>query len=108
LTGTQSGQGTFYETGLGACGITNNDSDYIAAVSQLLFDSFPDYNGVNPNDNPVCNKKVTASYGGKSVTVAITDRCTGCQIGDLDFSPSAFSALADESLGRIDITWVWS
>jgi expansin (peptidoglycan-binding protein) len=48
------------------------------------------------------------SDGGKSVTVAITDRCTGCQIGDLDFSPSAFSALADESLGRIDITWVWS
>jgi len=48
------------------------------------------------------------SDGGKSVTVAITDRCTGCELTDLDFSPSAFSALADESLGRIDITWVWS
>lgn len=33
--------GTFYATGLGACGITNNDNQHIAAVSHLLFDSFP-------------------------------------------------------------------
>ncbi|KAF9242865.1 hypothetical protein BU15DRAFT_60158 [Melanogaster broomeanus] len=87
MIGTQSGQGTYYETGLGACGITNNDSQYIAAASELLFDSYPGYDGVNPNDNPLCNKMVTASYGGKSVQVAITDRCTACAITDLDFSP---------------------
>ncbi|KAG2118444.1 RlpA-like double-psi beta-barrel-protein domain-containing protein-containing protein [Suillus clintonianus] len=108
LSGTQSGQGTFYATGLGACGITNNDSQYIAAVSHLLFDAYPGYDGVNPNTNPVCNKQVTAHYGGKSVQVTITDRCTGCALQDLDFSPSAFTQLADESLGRIDITWAWS
>ena len=33
--------GTFYATGLGACGITNNDSQHIVAVSHLLFDTFP-------------------------------------------------------------------
>jgi len=33
--------GTFYSTGLGACGITNNDGQDIAAVSHLFFDSFP-------------------------------------------------------------------
>jgi hypothetical protein len=27
--------------GLGACGITNKDTDYIAAASHLLFDNFP-------------------------------------------------------------------
>ncbi|EGO04109.1 hypothetical protein SERLA73DRAFT_175870 [Serpula lacrymans var. lacrymans S7.3] len=108
LIGTQTGEGTYYATGLGACGITNTDTDYIAAVSHLLFDVFPGYNGVNPNDNPVCNQKVTANYQGKSVTVTITDRCTGCAITDLDFSPSAFSQLADQSIGRIDgMTWVW-
>lgn len=32
---------TFYATGLGACGITNTDSDYIAAVSHILYDSYP-------------------------------------------------------------------
>ncbi|TFK57202.1 hypothetical protein OE88DRAFT_1619136 [Heliocybe sulcata] len=100
--------GTFYATGLGACGITNTDTDYIAAVSHLLFDTFPEYNGVNPNSNPVCNKKVTATYQGKQVTVAITDRCTGCALTDLDFSPSAFDQLADPSVGRISgMTWVW-
>lgn len=43
---------------------------------------------------------------GKSVTVTITDRCTGCAEFDLDFSPSAFSQLADQSVGRIHgMTW---
>jgi hypothetical protein len=107
LFGPQSGQGTFYATGLGACGITNADTDFIAAVSFLLFDTYPDYDGVNPNTNPVCNKRVQATYQGKSVTVAITDRCTGCKITDLDFSPSAFDTLANPSLGRIDIGWTW-
>lgn len=58
LLGTQTGQGTFYASslipplvfflisnisiaGLGACGITNNDDDHIAAVSHLMFDTFP-------------------------------------------------------------------
>ncbi|KAI0673505.1 RlpA-like double-psi beta-barrel-protein domain-containing protein-containing protein [Trametes maxima] len=108
MTGTQTGQGTYYATGLGSCGITNSDTDYIAAVSHLLYDSFPGYNGANPNNNPVCNRKVKATYQGKSVTVAITDRCTGCAITDLDFSPSAFNQLADFSVGRISgMTWVW-
>lgn len=38
---THSGDGTFYGTGLGSCGITNKDTDYIAAVSHILYDSFP-------------------------------------------------------------------
>ncbi|KAI0348483.1 barwin-like endoglucanase, partial [Trametopsis cervina] len=98
--------GTFYATGLGACGITNTDSDFIAAVSHDFFDTFPGYNGLNPNNNPLCNKKVQVEYQGKTVTVAITDRCTGCQKPDLDFSPAAFNTLADPSIGRIhNIQW---
>lgn len=31
---------TFYETGLGACGQVNHDTDHIAAVSHQFFDSF--------------------------------------------------------------------
>ncbi|KAM6498182.1 RlpA-like double-psi beta-barrel-containing domain containing protein [Amanita muscaria] len=108
LVGTQTGQGTYYSTGLGACGITNQDTDYIAAVSHILFDAFPGYNDVNPNSNPICNRKVQVHYQGKSVTVAITDRCEGCALTDLDFSPSAFDQLADPSVGRLSgMTWVW-
>lgn len=33
--------GTYYATSLGACGVTNTDSDYIVAVSHLLFDTHP-------------------------------------------------------------------
>jgi expansin (peptidoglycan-binding protein) len=109
MVGTQTGQGTFYSTGLGACGITNKDTDYIAAASHQLFDSFPNYLGGNPNKNPMCGKKVIATYKGKSVTVTLTDRCGGCALTDLDFSPSAFNQLADFSVGRISgMTWVWA
>ncbi|VDB86517.1 unnamed protein product [Peniophora sp. CBMAI 1063] len=108
LSGANSGDGTFYATGLGACGITNTDTDYIVAVSQELFDSYPGA-GANPNNNPVCNKKIKATYGGKSVTVTVTDRCTGCSLTSLDFSPSAFDKLADESVGRIhNVKWAWA
>ncbi|KAI0632893.1 RlpA-like double-psi beta-barrel-protein domain-containing protein-containing protein [Trametes polyzona] len=109
LVGTQSGDGTFYDTGLTACGVVNKDSDYIAAVSHLLFDSFPGYTGGNPNNNPICGRKVTATYQGKSVTVAITDRCERCALTDLDFSRAAFSQIASFDAGRVHgMTWVWN
>jgi len=101
-----TGEATFYATGLGACGITNNDSQFIAAASHLLFDGFNGYTGGDPNQNPICNRKVTAHYQGKSVSVILTDRCVGCAKYDLDFAPAAFDQLADESLGRLKgMTW---
>jgi hypothetical protein len=49
------------------------------------------------------------SDGGKSINVTATDRCEGCDVTNLDFSPAAFKELADESVGRIkNITWIWS
>jgi hypothetical protein len=108
MHGTQTGQGTFFAPGMGACGIINDDSDHIVAVSHSLFDSYPGYDGSNPNTNPLCNKKIVASYQGKSTTVTVTDRCQACATTDLDFSPAAFDDLANPALGRIDITWSWS
>ncbi|KAF7965857.1 hypothetical protein HWV62_41220 [Athelia sp. TMB] len=108
LSGTQTGEGTYFGTGLGACGITNSASDHIVAVSQLLFDTYPGYDGANPNNNPVCGKKITATYKGKSVSVTVTDRCVACAITDLDFTTSAFDLIADRALGRIyGMTWDW-
>lgn len=101
-----SGEGTYYSTGLGACGQTNSDTDYIVAISHELYDKYTP-NG-NPNKNTLCGKKIQASYQGKSVEVTVVDRCEGCSYYDLDFSPSAFSQIADQSLGRIDITWKWA
>lgn len=109
MYGTQTGEATYYDTGLGACGITNTDTDYIAAVSKLMFDTYPGYAGGNPNLNPICGKRVTASLNGKSVTVTITDRCEACAVTDLDFSPTAFNQIADFAVGRArGMTWVWA
>jgi len=101
-----SGDATYYATGLGACGITNTDTNMIAAASELLFDTFPGYEGGNPNNNPICNKQVSVTYESKTILVTITDRCTACAYGSLDFSPSAFELLAPLSVGRLHgIDW---
>ncbi|KAF9065123.1 RlpA-like double-psi beta-barrel-protein domain-containing protein-containing protein [Rhodocollybia butyracea] len=92
-----SGEGTFYEPGLGACGRVNTASQMVAALGHLDFDTF---------SNHVCGRKVKASSKGKSVVVEIVDRCAGCKGKfDLDFSPAAFKALANPDAGRIPITW---
>jgi hypothetical protein len=108
LTGTMTGDGTFYATGLGACGITNHDSDFIVAVSKLLYDTYPGYAGpgTNPNDNPICGKQIEATYQGKSVRVTVVDRCEACACGSLDFSPAAFNTIGDPAVGRLHgVTW---
>lgn len=101
-----SGDGTFYEPGLGACGMVNVVTDLIVAVAHNIFDNYPGATA-NPNNNPICGKVVTAHYQGKSVPVTIVDRCGGCSgDGDLDFTITAFTQLADEAVGRIHgITW---
>jgi expansin (peptidoglycan-binding protein) len=111
MSGTQTGEATYYDTGLGACGITNTNTDYIAAMSKLLFDTYPGYAGpgTNPNLNPLCGRKVLAKLNGKQVTVTITDRCEACALTDLDFSPAAFNQLSDPGVGRArGMQWNWS
>jgi len=90
---------------LTACGITNNDSQFIAAVSEQLFDQFTP--GGNPNKNSLCNRQAKVTYQGNSITVTITDRCVACAPNDLDFTITAFKALgADPATGRINgVTW---
>ncbi|KAJ7597971.1 RlpA-like double-psi beta-barrel-protein domain-containing protein-containing protein, partial [Mycena floridula] len=93
--------------GTGACGIFNVDSDFIVAVSHILYDEFPGATA-NPNLNPICRRSIQASFGGRTVKVAIRDRCTGCAETDLDFSPAAFEALAPLSVGRLHgVVWTW-
>ncbi|KAH7869946.1 RlpA-like double-psi beta-barrel-protein domain-containing protein-containing protein [Lentinula edodes] len=102
-----TGQGTYYDTGLTSCGKTYTDSDLIVALSHFFYDTYPGATA-NPNNNPVCGKKLTAHYQGKSVTVTVADRCTGCAMYDLDFTPTGFEALSDLSVGRISgVTWTF-
>ncbi|KAG8898579.1 hypothetical protein FRC00_002621 [Tulasnella sp. 408] len=97
---TYTGDATFYETGLNACGTVDKPTDMIAAIAWQNFDSYPGANG-NSNENPICGKQVEACWQDNCVTVRIHDRCGGCQANDLDFSPAAFKKLADLDLGRL-------
>ncbi|KAH6623184.1 RlpA-like double-psi beta-barrel-protein domain-containing protein-containing protein [Chaetomium tenue] len=100
-----SGRFTYYNPGLGACGQNHGDGDYVVAMSHADFD--PSTPNGNPNNNPLCGRRIRASYAGKSVDVTVVDRCKACNSGDLDFSPAAFQTLAALSVGVIQGTWEW-
>ncbi|KAI0092387.1 RlpA-like double-psi beta-barrel-protein domain-containing protein-containing protein [Irpex rosettiformis] len=102
---TFTGDATFYIPGTGACGIFNTAQDHIVAVSGAFYDTFPGATP-NPNNNPICGRQMTVTYQGRSTTVTVTDRCVGCALHDIDLSPAAFTDLAPESAGRIQVSWV--
>ncbi|KAH8729089.1 RlpA-like double-psi beta-barrel-protein domain-containing protein-containing protein [Phaeosphaeriaceae sp. PMI808] len=108
---TYTGDLTYYNPGLGACGIDSTDNDAVVAVSHFTFDAMQV--GSNPNSNPLCGRKIRArrvnEKTGKSTSIDVTviDRCTGCQPTDLDVSPAMFNQMADADLGRVLVTWAW-
>ncbi len=98
--------------GFGVCGGSNYDNDAICAVSRLVFDGFQEKD-VNPNENPICGKKIRVSRKDerdgkmKSIDVTVVDRCEGCEPADLDLSPGMFDKLAARYLGRVNAEWEW-
>ncbi|KAK1584925.1 RlpA-like double-psi beta-barrel-protein domain-containing protein-containing protein [Colletotrichum navitas] len=101
-----TGDLTYYDVGLGACGYTSSDSDMIVSVSHYLWDAVQ--SGGNPNNNPLCGKKIRVRRDAEgSVDVTVVDRCTGCKPTDLDLSPAGFERLADKDEGRVKGTWSW-
>ncbi|KAG7823905.1 hypothetical protein KL919_001590 [Ogataea angusta] len=102
-SGSHTGRGTFYEVGADNCGTSSTNSDLVCAISHSLYET-----SVNGEDiSSYCGKTITANYNGNSVTVKVVDSCESCGDNDLDFSPAAFSKLADQDLGEIEITWSW-
>ncbi|GEQ69859.1 hypothetical protein JCM33374_g3534 [Metschnikowia sp. JCM 33374] len=104
--GVFAGHATYYNPGMGACGMVHTDSDYIVAVGDMLYEQYtPDG---NPNHNTLCGAKLIAHYEGKSVEVTVVDRCGSCSPNDLDLSPVAFAQIANQGLGIINLTWEWA
>ncbi|KAF8994181.1 RlpA-like double-psi beta-barrel-protein domain-containing protein-containing protein [Cyathus striatus] len=100
------GDATYYDAGLGACGIWNSGTDFIVAVSAQYFDTFPGYTGGNPNENPLCGRTLQANYKGRVINLQVTDRCVGCAYGDIDLTRTAFAVLADLDVGRLHgVSW---
>ncbi|RMD42184.1 hypothetical protein DV735_g2929, partial [Chaetothyriales sp. CBS 134920] len=108
--GPYTGDLTYYEPGLGACGITSSSSENVVAVSHTLFDAAQ--TGSDPNANPLCGTKIRAKrykegVGERTVDLTVVDRCVGCKSTDIDVTTTAFGRLADLDLGRVTVTWSW-
>ncbi|EIW74629.1 plant expansin [Coniophora puteana RWD-64-598 SS2] len=87
---------TYYYPGVGACGYTNTDTQYVVALNPT------DYaNGAN------CNRSLTITYQGNSAIATAVDLCPGCAADGLDLSPSLFEVFADLSVGVIYADWSW-
>jgi hypothetical protein len=106
---SHEGRATYYDpgVGVGSCGQQHTNDDKVVAISHVLFDA----QGVgNPNNNPLCGRKIKCTReGGSSVVVEVVDRCPGCGgDNDLDFSLSAFKGLGGtEDEGHFQFTWEW-
>ncbi|KAG1137695.1 hypothetical protein G6F37_011477 [Rhizopus arrhizus] len=90
-----TGDGTFYQVGLGSCGETSSDSDMVAALSSELMRDSKKY----------CGKSITVKSKKGSVKLKVVDTCPSCSKGDVDMSSAAFKKLGSLNTGRIDISW---
>ncbi|KEQ59857.1 uncharacterized protein M437DRAFT_55802 [Aureobasidium melanogenum CBS 110374] len=107
-SGTEySGDLTWYDVGLGACGLTSVDGDHIVAISHVIFDA---YSTGNPNTNPLCGKYVTITgKDGQAYQAKVVDRCVGCAEADLDLSHEFFNSVTSNGDGRVaGMSWTWN
>ena len=126
LSKRTTGDLTFYDPALGACGIYSGGGEFVAAIPHAVFDA-AQVDG-NPNHNPLCGRMIRAGRyderKGKytTVDVRVVDKCKcienvgammksdmktgmGCAPGDLDLSRPAFNAIADAGRGRVKGDW---
>ncbi|KAL8954839.1 MAG: hypothetical protein Q9193_007057 [Seirophora villosa] len=95
-----AGDITFYDTGLGACGWTND------GTAENVFALAHEMMGSQSNGNPFCGRQAEVSLDGKTVIGKLVDKCGGCKGQDIDLSHAMFQALANEDSGRIsNVKW---
>ncbi|KAK8858922.1 hypothetical protein IAR55_003153 [Kwoniella newhampshirensis] len=92
-----SGTATFFDAGLGACGWTNSNSDYIVAVNS------------NQYDGSKCGNKIWLWNPStqKMAFPTVADECPSCSHGDLDLSTGLFEFLSDGNMdeGVFQMKW---
>ncbi|CAN9124488.1 unnamed protein product [Alternaria alternata] len=132
----QTGQLTYFNPGIGACGSPSMTSNELAvAISWELFDMGREIggssleagwksDGVNPDgklgdsidrsSSVLCNQGIRAWIGDESgerlveQEFVVRDRCEGCNVSDLDIQPDIYSKHWDGlGNGRIQVTWEW-
>ncbi|KAF4603897.1 hypothetical protein EYR40_001070 [Pleurotus pulmonarius] len=87
---------TYYAAGLGSCGHTNTDNDFIVALNAAQYAG-----------GSHCGQSITITYGGKSAQAKIMDLCPGCPYGGLDLTPALFAHFDNLDKGVITGSWVF-
>ncbi|KAI5248615.1 hypothetical protein E4T47_00587 [Aureobasidium subglaciale] len=108
-SGTEyTGDLTWYQVGLGSCGIDSTSDEAIVAISHTIFDD-PQYATANPNLNPLCGKTVSIKgKDGSTYKAKVVDRCVGCAAADLDLSEGFFNTVTSNGDGRVpEMSWSW-
>ena len=98
------GDMTFFEAGLGSCGLTSDGSrDNVVALSSLMM-------GPQSKSNPYCGKTITIScLATQKTTIAtVVDKCMGCDPYSIDLSEKAFRELDELQVGRTDASWYFN
>ncbi|GLB37776.1 putative non-catalytic module family expn protein [Lyophyllum shimeji] len=92
------GKATYYAVGLGSCGQTNTDSEYVVALNPVTYAG-----------GSHCGKqvKITDKTTGTTATATVRDTCPGCGINDLDMSPSLFQHFASLDKGVFQMEWTF-
>ncbi|KAF8478570.1 plant expansin [Russula ochroleuca] len=96
----------FYQNGApGACGKVHQDTDFICAMDQDLYNRQLNSDG----ESVLCGQQVKitlVSDKTKSVTVTVADDCPTCQnTNSIDLSLAAFQKLASLDKGDVAISW---
>lgn len=85
---------TYYAVGLGACGITNQPSDFIVALNSAQYGS-----------GSYCFQMITITVNGLTAQAQVTDECPGCPYGGLDFSEGLFEFFSPLGTGVLTGDW---
>lgn len=94
---TYAGKATFYSVDLGEqgnCSLPCPSTYLVAALNSA------DYAA-----SALCGGCARVEGPDGSVVVQIWDQCPGCGTHGIDLSETAFGAIADPDLGRIDVSW---
>ncbi|CAF0969749.1 unnamed protein product [Adineta ricciae] len=98
-----SGNATYYDPSIGACGFLSNGDELVCAIADSLYDT-QTIDG-NPNNNKFCRKQISVTGPKGTAIVTVVDRCGSCKDGDLDLSRPAFNKIGDSINGRVPVTW---
>lgn len=102
-----TGDLTYYTTGEGACGWTNDGlSEHVVALSHIMMGTAS--NDGSGSTNSYCGKIITIKYGSSTTTAKVVDKCMGCAEYAIDLSTLAFSDLLDLGAGRVTGDWWFS